>query len=341
MTENKFKSQFVEWAKNDYQLPIKKIEALKRIIDTQFWKELESRDIHKKIILRPLSNSQNLEISYSSDVKMVYQNEENELVIGTIIPTWKHGWRFVDDDVRDLLQFFLHFAEQYVARSRALNATGGIALTYGKACDFRYKGFYSTLIERFDFNDLNDPQYNKKETKESFDLKSEFNHWQSTLNCLDPLIHRIIYQFWKGSKLYDQGDFEDSVTSFASSIAVISEYCQNRLNQKSGSRLEKIEVLDIKTDSIDYLRDLEKLRNRFSAHPSHTKWWDFAELFGDQLRLIINVIKDIIEKLCEHESKNRVIENDPQKWSSWLRNNSMVVFDSVWFHKLPPLKGEY
>ncbi|MDZ7693641.1 MAG: hypothetical protein U5K69_21400 [Balneolaceae bacterium] len=340
MSKNRFKQQFVEWARNDYKLPEKKIDALKSIIDEQFWEELESRDVLENIVLRPLSNSDSVKVSHFADDSMIYPNEDNELIVGAITPNWKHGWHFVDDDVRDLLQFFLHFSEQYIARSRALNVTGAIALVYKIACDFRFKGLYSDLTERFSFDELRNSRYKPIEI-ESFELQEEFYNWLSILNCLDPLIHRIIYQFWKGTKLYSNNDIEDSVTSFTSCISVISEYCQNRLNQTEESRLEKIEALNIKTDSIDYLEDLELLRNRFSAHPSHTKWWDFNELFGEQLHTIIAVIKDIIQKLCEHESKNRSIKNNPEKWSSWLGNNSMLVFDSVWFHNLPPLKGEY
>jgi hypothetical protein len=340
MSKNRFKQQFVEWARKDYQLPEKKIDALKRIIDKQFWQELESRDLLENIVLRPLSNSLSIKVSHFADDSIIYPNEDGELIVGAFTPSWKHGWRFVDDDVRDLLQFFLHFSEQYIARSRALNVTGAIALVYETSCDFRFKGIYSDLTERFSFDEVRDSRYKPIEL-ESFVSQEEFYNWVSILNCLDPLIHRIVYQFWKGTKLFSNNDIEDSVTSFTSCISVISEYCQNRLNQTEETRLEKIEALKIKTDSIDYLEDLEVLRNRFSAHPSHTKWWDFNELFGEQLHTIIAVIKDIIKKVCEHESKNRSIENKPEKWSSWLGSNSMLVFDSVWFHNLPPLKGEY
>ncbi|MEP2446614.1 MAG: hypothetical protein ABJI69_05265 [Balneola sp.] len=340
MSKNRFKQQFLEWARKDYQLPKEKIDDFKKVIDEQFWEELKSRDILEKIVLRPLSNSEHLKISHFADDSIIYPNKENELIVGSITPSWKHGWRFVDDDLRDLLQFFLHFSEQYVARSRALNVTGAIALIYQTSCDFRFKGFYSDITERFSFDELRDPRYQQLKI-ESFELQDDFYKWISILNCLDPLIHRIIYQFWKGTKLYSNNDIEDSVTSFTSCISVVSEYCQNRLKQTAGDRLEKIKALNIKSDSINYLEDLEILRNRFSAHPSHTKWWDFNELFGEQLHQIVVVIKEIIEVVCEHESNNKLIERNPEKWSSWLENNSMLVFDSVWFHKLPPLKGEY
>jgi hypothetical protein len=341
LNEKKFKSEFIKWAREDYQLPEDRISAFKHVIDKQFWSELETRDIDFNIVLRPLSNTQGLSASYSSEEVILYQNPLQELVVGSITPDWKHGWRCIDDDVRDLLQFYLHFAEQYVARSRALNVTGAISLTFDKACDFRYKGFYSTRLNRFDLNEIKQEQYQRMIFSGKFKSKKEFNGWLDILNCLDPLIHRMVYNYWKGTKLYEQNDFEDSVTSFCSCISVVSEYCQKRLNEKGGNRIDKIEALDVHPEFREYFEDLEELRNHFGAHPSHTKWWDFSELFEEELPIIISFLKDIVKAVCLHESKNRVINKVPEKWSNWLRENGLIVFDAVWFHKLPKLKAEY
>lgn len=190
MSKNDFKNLFIRWARDDYGLPKNKISSLKHIINTQFWTELATRDIHKVILLRPLSNSQNLVIKYFSDEVLLYVNSKNELVIGTYTPTWKHGWRQIDDDLRDLLQFFLHFSEQYVARSRTLNATGAIALTFGKACDFRFRGYYNERVELFSFDSLKDPTYKiKPDLSNNYQSKDELEQWIKLLNCLDQKIH--------------------------------------------------------------------------------------------------------------------------------------------------------
>lgn len=342
MSIKQFKNDFTRWAIEDYHLPKSKVDKLKDVIDNKFWEELHTRNTEKYIVLRPLSNSEYLSIEYSSSDEILYQNTNEELIVGTITPSWKRGWSFIkDEDVQDIVKFFLHFAEQFIARSRALNVTGAIALTYRRACDFRFKGIYASHLEYFNINDIKLPEYKKVNIDPNFELKEEFKNWISILNCLDPLIHRAIYNYWKGIKLFEQDDFEESVTAFVACISVISEYCQNRLDQVSGNRLSKIESLNISPDLITYLEDLETLRNHFGAHPSHTKWWDFAEIFADDLEVIIDVLDKILLKLCENESNNRIITRNPDEWDTWLQKNCVHVFNAVWFHKLPPLVGDY
>jgi len=338
---NQFKSDFIVWAR-EMGLPEHKIQKLKNTLNDLFLKELTARDDQKNIVIRHLSNSGDLNLEYENKECQIFKISEEKLVVGVITPNWKIGWRNIDDeDIRDLIQFYLHFAEQYIARSRALSIIGGIALTYDRACDFRFGTLNRLRLDYFKTEERKKHLPEKVKIDELSPQIEVFKKWVEKINGLDPYIHRAIFNFWKSIRLLEISLYEESTTALNSTISVAAEYCQNRFNATSDNRFIKLEEIGLKSSYVPYLEDLEQLRNEFGAHPTDNKWWDFAEMYGDVLDHIVEIIKEILDLLCKHEATNRTINRSPENWSEWLNKNNKIVFDAVWYHKQPDLYGAY
>ena len=139
MGYSEFKSKFVQYFLQ-YENTKSKIESLKSALDRAVEIELPSRDKNKTFQIRDITNSEKLRISYDSQFLMCnYSNKKDRVLVGTIAPAWDRGWKNFskDDFVSDQINTFFYFANQFVYRGYQINLIGAIALTYGRACDFR------------------------------------------------------------------------------------------------------------------------------------------------------------------------------------------------------------
>ncbi len=85
------------------------------------------------------------------------------------------------------------------------------------------------------------------------------------------------------------------------------------------------------------IENLYKLRCGFSAHPAHSKWWDFSEIYEGDIEEIMYSVKSTVIKFLMFERDNRKIEKVPFCWSDWFMDNCDIIYDAVRFHKLPIL----
>ncbi len=162
-------------------------------------------------------------------------------------------------------------------------------------------------------------------------------YWISTINSFDPIINRIIYNFNKAISLRDNLFWEEAIVSCDKTVNVIEQFYQRI--QPTDNQLVRKEMtmffLDEKAFSV--LERLYELRCYFGAHPSSSKWWDFAEIYEEELTLIFDVIRTLIMCVFRHECRNRIQKYNYKELrpSDWLRLNLEELFQTCWFSDLP------
>ena len=119
------------------------------------------------------------------------------------------------------------------------NVIGSIALTYERACDFRYDGLQKYIIGDKAYFPTIESARNMAEQTEGYVPQSknfannsrkqkEFNKWMLTINALDPYIQRAIYQYWKATALFESKFREEALTALR-----WSDKCNSSIPQKN------------------------------------------------------------------------------------------------------------
>lgn len=63
--------------------------------------------------------------------------------------------------------------------------------------------------------------------------------------------------------------------------------------------------INLPVGTVEQLEILYQLRCGFSAHPAHSKWWDFSEIYESQIEEIMYFVKSTVIKFLIFEKKNR------------------------------------
>ena len=274
----------------------------------------------------------------------LYRNNQKQLICGVVAPPWGSGWRNIsrDEYVEEMISAFFHFASQYVSRSRMTNLTGAIALTYERACDFRYGGLQRYIvgnktpfptIESARIMAAHIEEYVPAANQSTDDSRKqrEFITWALTINALDPYIQRAIYQYWKATALFAANFWEEALTALDGVTSVAAQFSQDRLGAGINPRQSLASFLKLSSSDSKQIIRLYEIRCDFGAHPSRSKWWDFAEIYDEDLDAFKDSVKRMLWRLCKAESKNRVVESHPKSWSDWFTKNAHMILDSVWF----------
>src|SRR3954471_19622879 len=93
--------------------------------------------------------------------------------------------------------------------------------------------------------------------------------WIRELNCLDPFIHRMVFQYVRALFLFEDDYWEEGITALDGAVDVGLQFWAERLNRSGGSAMASSLVSSVNADRLDLLN---KLRNYFGAHPSLSKW---------------------------------------------------------------------
>ena len=342
MGYSEFKSKFLnDSVKRGF--PENKISLLKSALDKSFEKELPVRDNNNSFQIRDFTNSDTLKISYhSNNLLCKYSVEKNYLLVGTLGPAWKHGWSNISKDtyVSDQIDGFFHFANQYIHRGLQINLIGAIALTYGKPCDFRGNEFreltlpYHNIAYQEFCNGI--PLTNSKRNR-------LLNKYLGIINAFDPFVNKTIYYYVRALSLLTHGYDEEAITAADNAIDVIFQAIKRRKNLPTMDRKNMYQPvnneLHLPNGVIEQLEDLYQLRCGFSAHPAQAKWWDFYEIYEKNINDIMNAVQLSIAKFMIYEKNNRIVNNNPNNWSEWFSEYCDIVYDTVWFHKLPMLNN--
>ncbi len=154
------------------------------------------------------------------------------------------------------------------------------------------------------------------------------------INGLDPLINRAIYQYWRAIALLEANFWEEAVTALDGVTSIAGEFTQQRLGATGNPRQSLMTTLKLSAEDQWFIDHLYNLRCDFGAHPSRAKWWDFAEIYEEDIDAIRESVKRMLWRLCQTESIHRVIDPFPKEWSSWFQQNALMVLDAVWFTKI-------
>ncbi|RDE34151.1 hypothetical protein DV713_08610 [Parageobacillus thermoglucosidasius] len=340
----KFKSKFCQWAQSN--LPDKSVRKFASSLNQVLNKHIPDSDNFSQFMIRNLVDSKGLNISLiGEEIIIAPDNNRENLFVGVIMPSWDRGLRHIckDEHVYDAISWFFHFASQYVARSRIVDVIAALNLVYGLTCDFRGNRMAIILSKRSDT--LKDEFIDAfmKETNKN----SNFYHyyrarekrlvfWINKFNSLDPYIHRISFNYLNACKLFERQFYEEAITSLDKTVDVVQQYARERMNINGTSNQRELTLTAFEMAAWEksLLARLYDIRNFFGAHPSMSKWWDFYEIFEDDIVNFFDVVKRLIFKVVLHENTYRVVHKNPSNWSKWFADNAMMLWDAVWFENI-------
>lgn len=341
MGYNEFKNKICSYY-DSFENTRVKLPLLKSALDRVVGQELPSRDEKRLFQIRDFTNSEGLRINIrAGSLLCSYSENKNQLLVGTLGPLWSRGWRGISKDpfVAEQISDFFHFANQYIYRSSQINLIGAIALTYGRCCDFRGYTLKEVVLPELDA-DYSD--FYKSIPRIMTYRNKTVLHYLEIINALDPFVNKAIYYYTRALSLRELGFDEDSVTCADNMVDTIFQAIKQLLGLPTMQRIDMNKVVEkeisISKAVIRNLDSLYQLRCHFSAHPAQSKWWDFSEIYDNDINDIMDSVKTILVKFCQYERSHCKIQRNPEKWSEWFLQYSDIVFDAVWFHRLPPLK---
>jgi hypothetical protein len=235
---------------------------------------------------------------------------------------------------------------------------GALAATFGCACEFRYSGSSHTYVigDNSPFCNIESVRANSIEQEglssekvfisSKSSLHRELNVWMRTINGLDPYIHRAIYQFWKVTTLWHTSLekpnlCEDVITALDHVASVAAQFSCERISGSGNPRQTLAATLGMSGNDQRLLNHLYELRCDFGAHPSRSNWWDFAEIYENDIELLYDTVKRLLWHLCQAEKQYRTVEMHPQSWSTWFQQHSAMVLNAVWFTHIRPTFADH
>lgn len=351
-TLNQFISRFCNWAASDDKARRARLSfALTRAVRA----ELPVRDGAAELEYRVLVGPEDLDARYTSSTARLYPNSKGELVVAVLSPDWRAGWRGISRDavVVDFVRDFFHLARQYVARSRMAAIVGGLAFTYDKAYGFQssaavtvsraivaptstsrvpYASSVSDTVARIEDGELFSPTPVRQIP--SGRRERELHAWIDATNALDPFVHRALFQFWRSTALLEHQFLEESVTALDGAVSIAAQFVKQRVGVVGNPRTQVASALGLSRRDAAVLEHLYHLRCDFGAHPSRSKWWDFGELYDEQLDEMRESVKRVLWNLVCMEQSFRLVEPNPAVWSEWFTENAPMVWDAVWFEHI-------
>ncbi|HAN09690.1 MAG TPA: hypothetical protein DCP90_03655 [Clostridiales bacterium] len=309
-------------------------EAYKKAIE----QELPERENQRNFQIRDFTNSTGLNINLSFENLYCKQDEEKKLVVGTVSPNWDNGWRNISENgfVSEQISDFFYFAKQYIHRSYEINLIVAIAIVYGRACDFRGRELRQMQLP---FSNEEYLEFTRSSLKDETTRTVRLVHYLKIINSLDPWVNKANYYYVRAIDLRNRNFFEEAITCLDNTVDIIIQYL--KFKKKIPTLHRNIMIKDLQKEmgvNNKVCEDLERLyllRCKFSAHPAQSKWWDFSEIYEDDIDNIFRSVQNVLVKFFQYENRNRNIEPNPENWTEWFCQNADVLFDAVWFHRIP------
>ncbi len=338
-----FISKFCQWA-HDTHMPSTSFRKLPNLLRHVFDEELPSRDRWSELVVRSLTESQELSCYYVSDNSCLFPSD-GALRCAVVMPPWRRGWRNVakDELLEDLLSGFFHLASQYVSRSLAVSMQCGLALAYGRACDFHFGNIltmtgvgpgtpFETIQEALN-SLLSEPSNSVRIVKSELwrGRERQLSSWINLNNGLDPYIHRASFQFIRSVRLYEGGFDEEAMTALDGITSIAAQFVRERLGIMGDDRRKVLFAhVDLPESVQKKLRRIQELRSYFGAHPGKSRWWDFGETYENGFAESFEASKFLLWKMFHLERNNRLVSFTPDRWSGFFSQNAVMLWDSVW-----------
>jgi hypothetical protein len=268
------------------------------------------------------------------------------LAVSSVLPGWGFGWHnvFKNDDVYEILCWFLRYAAQYIHRADVASVLmiaweehGKILHPFGsRAMQQRYGPMIpmisvdhaldiskqSALAE---WGDVNDPSTNAPAG----------SVWMSR-NTFDPFIHQAIFHYLRAQELTRHGFEIEAVVAFDCVLQSVATFLRARRHLTAElTRGQVCEQLHLSSGSAELADYVYFLRNNFGAHAGGWRWWDQGELLEeDDISNIAQLAGSVLSSAADMELTMRSIEPFPSNWGDWFFENFEMLWDTLWFEKL-------
>lgn len=302
--------------------------------------ELPRRDSECFFLVRDFAKSSDININLTyENIICRYSSEDKILMTGIVGPSWNRGWTHISKDkfVSDNISYLFHFISQYIYRSYQINLIGAIVLATQVPTDFRGDKLNYTYGEHAKENIR---KFKGSVKENASELERKILGYLKLINALDPSVNKAIFYYIRALELKKFEFTEESLTAADNMVDVIIQEMKKRLKIPTQDRklmsefvYKELRFFD-QTDKYN-LERVYLLRCRFTAHPSHSKWWDFYEIYENSIEEIMYSVRKFLISFLKYENINRQIESKPDLWSSWFKEHCETIYDAVWFHHLP------
>jgi hypothetical protein len=257
-----------------------------------------------------------IRLQWSDENRMIY-NEGDTLWVASAVPPWRRGWskHIKNEEIRELISTYFHFLTQFWHRCNVTPILVYIAYKYNELAE--WVGSSKSMSQ-----EISDERFesNKKGKRITAFLRQ--------VNCLHPVVHNACYHYLRMRQLLDHEFIEDAFVN----MDCIASLARRRNLELGGSKTD-LARLNIGAGQVQMVDSLHRLRNEFAAHPSMTKWWDFSELFSDDLEKFTDLSLTLILQIAKSYSTEKYVE---QTFSGITRAPS-EFHDCFWFNRIPPL----
>ena len=255
-----------------------------------------------------------IRLQWSDDSRMIY-NEGDTHWVASAVPPWREGWlkHIKNEEIRELISNYFHFLTQFWHRSNVTPILTYIAYKYNESADC--VGSSDARVQAF-----------SDERFESNRRGKRITPFLSQVNCHHPLVHNACYHYLRTRQLLSHEFAEDAVVN----MECIASLAKKRNVELGGSKMD-LARLNLRADQMLLVESLHKLRSEFAAHPSTTKWWDFSELFSDELEKFTALSLLLILQMAKSYSTEKPVEQT----FSGISNAPDEFHDCFWFNRIP------
>ncbi len=274
------------------------------------------------------------------------------LVVSTIVPGWGFGWRdvFRDEEVYDILSWFLHYARQYIHRSNvarvlmiAWEEHSRVLHPFGSCAMGQRYGPQRPMLSPEDVLDAAMHCVITEWSDDSHPTSAPLStsDWVYR-NTLDPFLHQGIFHYLRGQDLRSHGFDIEAIVAFDCAIQSVAQFLQVRQGLGEGpTRRQICEALELPGESGELAEYTYFLRNNFGAHAGGWRWWDVGEMLEtehmDEISLLVQLV---LSKAADGEIKVRSVDPAPTEWSEWFFQHFEMLWDAVWFERLDRWSSE-
>jgi hypothetical protein len=270
----------------------------------------------------------------------------NRLAVSSVVPGWGFGWSkvFRDDEVYQILSWFLRYAAQYIHRSDVASVLMVVWDEHGKSLHPSGSNVmgqrYGPVIPMTPVRNMLDSAKQRAleawgDDGHSSEGASTVSNWISK-NLLDPFLHQAVFHFLRGQKLKAQEFNIEAVVAFDCVMQSIAGFIRARRHLGTElTRGQVCEQLCLPSKSAELADYAYFLRNNFGAHAGGWRWWDQAEVLDEEdLSEIALLAKTVLSKTADLEPQMRLVEPFPAQWGNWLFENFEMLWEVLWFEKL-------
>lgn len=317
-------------------------EALRRISPafSRSIQLMESAETRRQIVTRSLSGTESTDVNICAADFCIYKSKSNGLLrLSVISPDWRLGKLSRDEDVDSILGGLLHFSAQYTYRARAMNILFSLRTEFEVGSEFRYLDYESRRCSTVEASEI--MKTIRTENSAISKITANYNTRNLVvnyrqLNTLDSHVFSAIFYFLRAYELENGGFSEEAVNSLNNVISVCGQFLLSR--RLANRNLSHKDIALAMGFDDGFAQEVERaylLRSHFGAHPTYSKWHDFSEIYGDDLHKIFDNTRLVILRLCDLERIHRLVEQFPDSWAGWYKSQAEMLYDAVWFEKIP------